>query len=34
MGVSGYLPKTLSPDQMAEALKTIAAGGTYFPPNK
>ncbi len=32
MGVVGYLPKTLGPEQMIDALKQIAAGGTYFPP--
>jgi DNA-binding NarL/FixJ family response regulator len=31
MGVVGYMPKTLSPDQRIEALKQIAAGGSFFP---
>ncbi len=31
MGVVGYLPKTLGPEQMVEALRKIAAGGNYFP---
>jgi DNA-binding NarL/FixJ family response regulator len=37
MGVVGYVFKTATPDQMVEALKQIAGGGTYFPgqqPNK
>ena len=37
MGVVGYMPKTLTPEQRIEALKRIAAGGSYFPepsPNK
>jgi DNA-binding NarL/FixJ family response regulator len=32
MGVSGYLLKTLNPEQMIQALKQIGEGGTYFPP--
>ena len=31
MGVAGYVPKSLSPEQMVEALREIAAGGSYFP---
>jgi DNA-binding NarL/FixJ family response regulator len=37
MGVVGYVFKTATPDQMIEAFKLIAAGGTFFPeqqPNK
>jgi DNA-binding NarL/FixJ family response regulator len=37
MGVVGYVFKTATPDQMIEAFKRIAAGGTFFPeqqPNK
>jgi DNA-binding NarL/FixJ family response regulator len=38
LGVSGYLFKTATPDEMVGALKKIAAGGKYFPlknePNK
>lgn len=31
LGVNGYLPKSLKPDAMVEALKKIAVGKTYFP---
>jgi DNA-binding NarL/FixJ family response regulator len=31
MGVVGYLPKTLNVDQRIEALRQIAAGGSFFP---
>ena len=31
LGVVGYLPKSLTAEQMVEALKTIAAGGSFFP---
>lgn len=31
-GAIGYLPKTSKPDVMVAALKLIAAGGTYVPP--
>jgi DNA-binding NarL/FixJ family response regulator len=31
MGVVGFLPKTLSPEQRIAALKQIAAGGSFFP---
>jgi DNA-binding NarL/FixJ family response regulator len=37
MGVVGYIFKTATPDQMVEAFKLIATGGTFFPgqmPNK
>jgi two-component system nitrate/nitrite response regulator NarL len=34
MGISGYLPKTLSPEQMVAALKTIGEGGSFFPESK
>jgi DNA-binding NarL/FixJ family response regulator len=31
LGAKGFLPKTLSPDVLAAALRVIAAGGTYVP---
>jgi len=31
MGVVGYLPKTLTPEQRIQALKLIAIGGSFFP---
>ena len=31
-GASGYIPKTSKPEVMIAALKVIAAGGTYVPP--
>ncbi len=31
-GASGYIPKTSKPDVMVAALKLVAAGGTYVPP--
>lgn len=31
-GASGYIPKTSKPDVMIAALKLVAAGGTYVPP--
>jgi DNA-binding NarL/FixJ family response regulator len=31
-GARGYIPKTLSVDVMVEALKQVAEGGTYAPP--
>ena len=31
-GAAGYIPKTSKPDVMVAALKVIAAGGTYVPP--
>jgi DNA-binding NarL/FixJ family response regulator len=31
-GARGYIPKTLSPDAMIAALKTVAAGESYVPP--
>jgi len=31
-GAVGYIPKTSKPDVMIAALKLIAAGGTYVPP--
>lgn len=31
-GVLGYIPKTAKPDVMVAALRLIAAGGTYVPP--
>ena len=37
MGVVGYVFKTATPEQMVDAFRLIAAGGTYFPgekPNK
>lgn len=37
MGATGYLPKSLNAEQMADALKQIAEGNTFFPeidPNK
>jgi DNA-binding NarL/FixJ family response regulator len=37
MGAVGYIRKTSTPDQMVEALKAVAAGGSCFPdeaPNK
>ena len=32
-GAVGYLPKTLQPKAIAEALRRILDGGTYFPPH-
>src|SRR5919109_300708 len=31
-GAVGYIPKTSKPDVIIAALKVIAAGGTYVPP--
>jgi DNA-binding NarL/FixJ family response regulator len=31
-GADGYLPKTLSPQEMLEALKIVAGGDVYVPP--
>jgi len=31
-GAVGYIPKTSKPDVMIAALKVVAAGGTYVPP--
>jgi two-component system nitrate/nitrite response regulator NarL len=31
-GARGYIPKTLTVDVMVEALKEVAGGGTYVPP--
>lgn len=31
-GARGYIPKTLSVDVMVEALKQVAEGGSYVPP--
>jgi DNA-binding NarL/FixJ family response regulator len=31
-GAVGYIPKTSKPDVMVAALKVVAAGGTYVPP--
>jgi DNA-binding NarL/FixJ family response regulator len=31
-GACGYIPKTSKPDVMIAALKVVAAGGTYVPP--
>ncbi len=31
MGVAGYIPKSLSAEQMVEAFRAIGAGGTFFP---
>jgi DNA-binding NarL/FixJ family response regulator len=31
-GAVGYLPKTLKPDIMVAALRLVAAGGVYVPP--
>jgi DNA-binding NarL/FixJ family response regulator len=31
-GAAGYIPKTSKPDVMIAALKLVAAGGTYVPP--
>ena len=31
-GASGYIPKTSKPEVMIAALKLVAAGGTYVPP--
>lgn len=31
-GAAGYLPKTLLPKAMAEAIRVILNGGTYSPP--
>lgn len=32
-GASGYLVKSGDPDQVREAIRTVAAGGTLWPPN-
>lgn len=32
LGAVGYLPKTTAPAMMVAALKLVAAGGTYLPP--
>jgi DNA-binding NarL/FixJ family response regulator len=32
-GVRGYIPMTLNPVVMVQALRLIAAGGTFIPPN-
>jgi DNA-binding NarL/FixJ family response regulator len=31
-GAAGFIPKTSKPDVMIAALKVVAAGGTYVPP--
>jgi len=31
-GARGYMPKTITADMMVEALKYVADGGTYVPP--
>ena len=31
-GARGYMPKTITADMMVEALKHVAEGGTYVPP--
>jgi DNA-binding NarL/FixJ family response regulator len=31
-GARGYMPKTITADMMVEALKQVAQGGTYVPP--
>jgi two-component system, NarL family, nitrate/nitrite response regulator NarL len=31
-GARGYMPKTITADMMVEALKQVAEGGTYVPP--
>lgn len=31
-GANGFIPKTSKPDVMIAALKVVAAGGTYVPP--
>ena len=31
-GAMGYIPKSTSPEVMVEALKKVAAGGKYVPP--
>jgi DNA-binding NarL/FixJ family response regulator len=31
-GARGYMPKTITADMMVEALKQVADGGTYVPP--
>ena len=31
-GARGYMPKTITADMMVEALKHVADGGTYVPP--
>lgn len=31
-GARGYMPKTITADMMVEALKQVAEGGTYAPP--
>ena len=31
-GARGYMPKTITADMMVEALKHVAQGGTYVPP--
>ena len=34
LGVAGYVPKSLNAEQMVDALKTIAGGGSFFPEAK
>jgi DNA-binding NarL/FixJ family response regulator len=34
MGVAGYVPKSLNADQMVDAIKAIAGGGSFFPAAK
>jgi DNA-binding NarL/FixJ family response regulator len=34
LGVAGYMPKSLNAEQMVDALKTIAGGGSFFPEAK
>jgi len=34
LGVAGYVPKSLNAEQMVDALKTIAGGGSFFPDTK
>jgi DNA-binding NarL/FixJ family response regulator len=31
LGAVAYIPKSLNADQMAEALKQVVAGGSFFP---
>ena len=31
-GAVGYIPKTTPPDEMVAALRQVAAGSTYSPP--
>jgi len=31
-GARGYMPKTITADMMVEALRHVAEGGTYVPP--